>query len=88
MSIVKKPKSPDKIDKFIAGAPDAGAAAAAPTGKRTSVRPVIKGTRRQIALTFPPSMIDDVDAAAERFGMSRAGYINRAVRLALESDAK
>jgi len=68
--MVKKPK-------------DASPAAAA---KPAASRGVIRGARRQIAVTFPPATVDQIDATAARFGMSRAGYINRAVVKALEAD--
>jgi hypothetical protein len=64
--------------------PDASQPAPA-TGKGPK-KPVMRGTRRQIALTFPPATIDQIDATAARFGMTRAGYINRAVVKALEAD--
>lgn len=83
MSIVKKPKKPDAADAFIAGAPDAIQAA---TAEPLATTGVMRGNRRQIALTFPPATIDLIDATAKRFGMSRAGYINRAVVQALEAD--
>lgn len=83
MSIVKKPKKLDAADAFIAGAPDASQLAEQETPAATGV---MRGTRRQIALTFPPATIDLIDATAKRFGMSRAGYINRAVVQALEAD--
>ena len=83
MTIVKKPKKPDAAETFIAGAPDArqDVAKAHPT-----TTGVMRGSRRQIALTFPPATIDQIDATAKRFGMTRAGYINRAVVQALEAD--
>ncbi len=83
MSIIKKPKKPDAADAFIAGAPDASQPA---TQEVPTVTGVMRGARRQIALTFPPATIDQIDATAKRFGMSRAGYINRAVVMALEAD--
>ena len=87
MTIVKKPKSLSATEaakeKFIAGAPDAGQAHAPEQPATTGV---MRGSRRQIALTFPPATIDQIDATAKRFGMTRAGYINRAVVQALEAD--
>lgn len=83
MSIIKKPKKPDAADAFIAGAPDASQLAAQ---EKPTATGVMRGARRQIALTFPPATIDQIDATAKRFGMSRAGYINRAVVMALEAD--
>ncbi len=82
MTIIKKPKKPDAADAFIAGAPDASR----PATKAPPTTGVMRGARRQIALTFPPATIDQIDATAKRFGMTRAGYINRAVVQALEAD--
>jgi len=82
MSIIKKPKKPDAAAAFIAGAPDASQSAT----KAEPTSGVMRGNRRQIALTFPPATIDQIDATAKRFGMTRAGYINRAVVQALEAD--
>lgn len=50
MSIIKKPKKPDAADAFIAGAPDASQLAAQ---EKPTATGVMRGARRQIALTFP-----------------------------------
>ena len=78
MSITRKPekKTPES---FIAEAPDAG---------KPPTKGVMRGTRRQIALTLPPDTVDQIDATARRYGMTRAAYINQAVARALESDER
>ena len=74
MTIVKNPQKVDSAAQVESATPE-----------RTGV---MRGTRRQIAVTFPPKTLDLIDATARRFGMSRAGYINRAVVMALEADDK
>ena len=71
MAIVKKPKKTDAADAFIAGAPDASQPAAQEV---PTVAGVMRGARRQIALTFPPATIDQIDATASSTGPSGASY--------------
>ena len=78
MSITSKPKRKTP-EAFIAGAPDA---------VKPPAKGVMRGTRRQIALTLPPETVDRIDTTARRYGMTRAAYINQAVARALESDAR
>lgn len=93
-----------RIDDFIRGAPDAAPAEqAVPAGadkhespalpavikgRRPKVKRVMKGSKEQISLTLPPELVDRIEGAAQRFGMSRTSYINRALVLALEADGE
>jgi hypothetical protein len=72
MGITKKPIK-DKIDKFINQAPDA-------KPKRTK-----KGKKVQISLTISEPLLEAIDEVAEARGQSRAGLINLAISVLLES---
>lgn len=64
----KKPAADEKkASAFIAAAPDA------------AKKGTIRGKREQISHTMPPALLAEVDAMAERKGLSRAGLINLAV---------
>lgn len=69
-------------DSFINAAPDAGAVE---PPKRKGVR---KGKREQISLTIPPTLLDRLDAVAERLAQSRAGFINLAIVRAIEQEER
>jgi hypothetical protein len=68
MSISKKPQR--NPDEFIDGAPDSAEA-------RQGLR---RGRRRQITLTVHDELLADVDAVAQRNGISRSAAINQAMR--------
>lgn len=68
MALTKRPNTKPALDaeKFIAGAPDAGAAHQAEPIEQA------KAKREQISLTIDPALLAKVDAWAKRKGMSRA----------------
>lgn len=76
MAIVKKPPvdKADKIDKFINEAPD---------GKKASR--FKKGNKTQITVAIANDLLDQVDAMAERLGISRAALITIALRQFVKS---
>lgn len=82
MAIQRKPKTTASTpEAFIAGAPDAGQAAAAVYEKG-----IPKGNKRQITLTIAPELLRKVDEVAKRTGQARAAVINMAIFRALEGD--
>ena len=68
---------PAAVQSFIAGAPDAKAAASAKEDE----------LQKQISLTMPAALLAKVDAAASRFNTSRAGYIKMLLSKGVEQDA-
>lgn len=69
----------DKIDAFIAGAPDsAGAAKTAKPPKQNKV---------QISLTIDPELLQMMDEKGDSVGMSRAAAISLACRQFIERGA-
>jgi predicted DNA binding CopG/RHH family protein len=87
MAIIKKPTivqpaaapASDAIDKFIQGAPDAGA------GKQeeaTGKEPPSK----QITIRLYHEQLARIKAAAKRQGITSAAYMKRAIAIQLESD--
>jgi hypothetical protein len=60
-------KSPQAVEAFIGGAPDAGR------------KGVIRGRKEQITLTITPELLAKVDELASKMGQSRAALINRAI---------
>lgn len=84
MAIQRKPKTTASTpEAFIAGAPDAGAQAAAGAVYEKGIR---KGNKRQITLTIAPELLRKVDEVAKRTGQARAAVINMAIFRALEGD--
>ena len=83
MAIQRKPKTTASTpEAFIAGAPDAGQAAAAAVYEKG----IRKGNKRQITLTIAPELLRKVDEVAKRTGQARAAVINMAIFRALEGD--
>lgn len=70
----------EAVDSFISGAPDAQHS---DTPKKPKY--VKKGNKLQITLTISPSILERVDALAEKLGQSRAAVINLAIYQGLES---
>ncbi|WP_419607831.1 ribbon-helix-helix domain-containing protein [Thiolapillus sp.] len=81
MAIQKKPKTQDKTDAFMSGAPDAGAATdkAAPYGKG-----ITKGKKRQVSITIAGDLLRQVDEQAEAMGTGRSAFISMALYKALK----
>lgn len=44
---------------------------------------VMKGSKRQISLTMPPKLLDEIDALANEEGISRASWISMTLRRAI-----
>lgn len=81
MAIQRRPRTADgSAEKFIAGAPDAGAEA----NPGSYDKGIPKGNKRQISLTIAPDLLRRVDEVAKRTGQGRAGIINMAIYRALE----
>jgi hypothetical protein len=81
MAIKKAVKTnPDPAAAFIAGAPDAKAPAPVKPGG------VMRGNKRQITLTLPPTLLPQVDQAAEALGISRAAWITMTISKALRGE--
>lgn len=82
MTIRKSPKPQvSGQEQFIQGAPDAASVAPAPS----KAVGVMKGNKRQITLTIDPDTLNMVDSKADDLGMGRAGWINLAIRNAIEN---
>ncbi|EKQ5826153.1 hypothetical protein P5776_004696 [Vibrio parahaemolyticus] len=81
MAIQKKPKTQDKTDAFLTGAPDAGAGVAkgAPYEKG-----ITKGNKRQISITIAGELLRQVDEQAEAMGTGRSAFISMALFKALK----
>ncbi|WP_419605266.1 hypothetical protein [Thiolapillus sp.] len=79
MAIQKKPKTQDKTDAFMTGAPDAGAATdkAAPYEKG-----ITKGKKRQVSITIAGDLLRQVDEQAEAMG--RSAFISMTLYKALK----
>lgn len=81
MAITTKPKtkvSPESVNDFISGAPDAAPAAAdSLQGRRGKI--AMKGKKAQITLTISPELLQHLDARAEKLGMTRTGLVVYAV---------
>jgi len=77
---ITRPKSKPSAEAFIAAAPDAAAAVAAPQPKY-----VKKGNKLQITLTISQPLLERVDKLAKKLGQSRAAVINLAIYQGLES---
>ena len=81
--IVKRPRGEGAKpqltpEEFINGAPDAGAGA--PTAEKPKAKHVKKGNKIQITHTIQLELLERVDAAFPKMGMSsRASYINMAI---------
>ncbi len=75
-----KPQQPS-AESFIGSAPDATAASSADASKP---KHVLKGKKIQITLTIAPALLEQVDAQAARFGLSRAAVINLAIHQGME----
>jgi hypothetical protein len=78
MAITKPIQKKESVDHFINNAPDGDK-------QRKGVK---KGKREQISLTIPPSLLDRLDAVANRLALSRAGMINLAIVRAIEQEEK
>lgn len=88
MSIIKRPPTAapgpaaeQAIANFIQGAPDSGAAVAAPKNTPNDVA-------EQITIRIPKALLERATRMAERQGIPRASYIKRALALQLEQDEK
>lgn len=81
MAIQKKPKTQDKTDAFMTGAPDFGASAdkAAPYEKG-----ITKGKKRQVSITISGDLLRQVDEQAEAIGTGRSAFISMALYKALK----
>ena len=84
MAITRAPAKPTleaapaaREDRFISGAPDAQSQA---TG-----RGIRKGKKEQITITVAPEILDRVDEARHKMGLSRAAWINTCIFQGLES---
>ncbi len=75
---IKKAVKPnqDPVADFIAGAPDAQ-----PVEEKK--RGVMRGRKQQITLTLPPTLLPEIDQAAEALGISRAAWITMTISRAL-----
>lgn len=79
------PADEAKIQAFLAGAPDAASTVNQPKDEKAASRvKTVRGKRLQITLTIAPELLDQVDAEAERSGMSRASLISLAIRKLLD----
>jgi hypothetical protein len=70
MSITQRPRK--TIDQFIESAPDGGSAAVSFKAR--------KGKKIQISLTISEDLLKEVDAKAQKLGVSRAAWINLAIQ--------
>lgn len=80
-STTKKPATDKAVEAFIGSAPDA-----VPTEKEKPTKKggLMRGKKEQISHTMAPSVLEKVDAIAEKKGLSRAGIINLAISEYLE----
>jgi len=76
--MITKPKPKPTADAFIAGAPDATAASS--LVEKAPSKHVKKGNKFQITLTINPDTLEQVDEFVKNNGMTRAGFINMAIK--------
>ena len=82
MAIQKKPKTQDKTDAFMSGAPDAGAS----TNKVIPYeKGITKGKKRQVSITIAGDLLRQVDEQAEAMGTGRSAFISMALYKALKA---
>lgn len=49
---------------------------------------VMKGSKRQISLTIPPKLLEEIDVLAGEEGISRASWISQTLRRAIRAGAQ
>lgn len=84
MTIVKRPNAKNAdaaISAFIAGAPDAGKAEAAPKA------PAGKQARIMITVGMPEALLAEVDEAARALSLTRSGFIKQALARAVQAQS-
>lgn len=81
MAIQKKPKTQDKTDAFMTGAPDAHTA---PDKTTPYEKGITKGKKRQISITISGDLLRQVDERAEAIGTGRSAFIAMALYKALK----
>lgn len=75
---IRKPVKTNQ-DKFISSAPDSN-----PVPDDADAKGVMRGNKRQISLTLSPSMLPQIDQAADELGISRAAWISMTIARALK----
>lgn len=76
MAITKLKPTPD-LDAFIKGAPDAKAAPA--TVPAATAGSAAKSKRVQVTVTLTPELLEQVDDASAKMGLTRAATISTAL---------
>lgn len=69
-----------KLERIVAGAPDASPAERAAMAKDDRV---MVGKQTRISLALPPELLDRVDAMASSLSITRAGFIKQALSRAV-----
>lgn len=91
MTVTKKPAR-KTADEFISRAPDgvepvivSGRQSPPPVVKkpREPRKRIMRGNKEQLTVNFDPDVVDRIDAAAAKLGLTRTGWINLAVNLQL-----
>lgn len=78
-----KPVDEAALAKFIAGAPDAGAAVTAAPAAAPAHPRKMAGKQAQITFALPPELLDKVDHMAGSLSISRAAFIKQALTRAV-----
>lgn len=92
MGITKRPapapRTPEAIESFINGAPDAKVSAPLPDVLPPANSQDEEEGSVQITLRIGKEQLSRLTAVAKRQGIPRASYIKRAIALQLEADEK